>query len=181
MAYSAQEWEVVKAFYERGLSLAEITNRREVAIHDRKTISRKANQEGWIKGKKATLVENEIKAHQAVAEIATEKATLNATELSVHNTLVSEIEKDRSFFRKGNLIIGQQIIRKVQAGSLTISELKDSSIGFNKCQEGVLPVAAQAAVQINNNAGMSLQSLRGLNDNELETMERLLSKVVSEQ
>lgn len=50
MAYSAKEWEVVRAFFESGLSLSEIVARKEVAIKDRGGISRRARAEGWVKG-----------------------------------------------------------------------------------------------------------------------------------
>lgn len=115
MAYSHQEWEVVKAFYERGLSLSEIAARPEVAIKDRKSISRKANQEGWIKGEKATLVDKEVKTKQAVAEIATEKATQNATELDVHNTLVDERTKHIQFFNQAALKNVSVAVKKLGA------------------------------------------------------------------
>jgi len=50
MAYSTKDWDIVKAFYERGLSLAEIVARPEVNIKSRSQISRKAASEGWKKG-----------------------------------------------------------------------------------------------------------------------------------
>jgi hypothetical protein len=150
MAYSHEEWETVRAFYERGLSLAEIAARDEVVIKDRKSISRKAAQEGWIKGEKATLVEREVNTKQAVAEIATEKATLNATELSVHNTLVSERTQDDIFFRKASLIIAQKAVKKVQTEDCTMMELRAAQELVGKGKENIYGKQPDTAIQINN-------------------------------
>lgn len=52
MAFSPKDWAIVQAFFEQGLSLAEIVAREEVqrtGITDRGSISRKSKQEGWIK------------------------------------------------------------------------------------------------------------------------------------
>ncbi len=151
MAYSDKEWEVVKAFYERGLSLSEISAREEVAIKDRKSISRKAQQEGWIKGEKATLVEKEIKTKQSVAEIATAKATLNATELEIHNTIVSERVQDEVFFRKASLIVVQKAIKKVQSEECTMMELRAAQELVGKGKENIYGKAPDTAIQINTN------------------------------
>lgn len=151
MAYSDREWETVRAFYERGFSLAEIAARPEVAIKDRKTISRKANNEGWVKGKKATLVETEVKAKQAVAEIATAKATLNATELDIHNTIVSERVKDNQFFRKASLIVAQKAMQKVQTEQCSMLDLRAAQDLIGKGKENIYGKSPDVAVQINNN------------------------------
>lgn len=165
MAYSHDEWETVRAFYERGLSLAEIAAREEVVIKDRKSISRKANQEGWIKGEKATLVEREVKTKQAVAEIATEKATLNATELSVHNSLVSERTQDDIFFRNASLIIAQKAVKKVQTTDCTMLELRAAQELVGKGKENIYGKQPDTAIQINNGGDIRTIELVALDDN----------------
>jgi len=103
MAYTKRDWDMVKAFFESGLSLREITSREEVAIKDKGTISRKAKQEGWIKGKIQPLVEKSIQVKQSLAEISEEKATLNATQKEVHDTLVYEKSKWLDYLNKAAL------------------------------------------------------------------------------
>lgn len=152
MAYSDKEWEVVKAFYERGLSLSEIASRDEVTIKDRKTISRKANQEGWVKGQKATLVDKEIKTKQAVAEIATEKATINATELEVHNTLVSERAAHIQFFNQAALQNVTSAVNKIGAQT-SQAEHRMIAETIAKGKEVVLGKDPDTAIQINNQGG----------------------------
>jgi predicted DNA-binding protein YlxM (UPF0122 family) len=158
MAYSEKQWETVRAFYERGFSLAEIAARPEVEIKDRKTISRKANNEGWVKGEKATLVETEIKTKQAVNEIATAKATLNATELDIHNTIVTERMKDEVFFRKASLIVAQTAIKKVQTEPCSMMDLRAAQDLIGKGKENIYGKSPDTAIQINNNASSSLES-----------------------
>ena len=99
MAYSIEEWDVVKAFYERGLSLAEIVDRDEVRIKSRSQISRKAASEGWKKGtEKERLVTQEVQTKQSFKNIQEKKETFNATELYVHNELVAKQLEGMDFY-----------------------------------------------------------------------------------
>lgn len=90
MAYSVKQWEIVKAFFEEGLSLAEIVERPEVVITDRSSISKRAKIDGWIKGKNQQLQDDEVQAKQVLAEADKKKSTLNSTALVVHETLIFE-------------------------------------------------------------------------------------------
>lgn len=137
MAYSEKQWDIVRAFYERGLSLAEIAARHEVEIKDRSSISKKAKSDGWVKGKNSTLVQDEALAKQKAVEIAGKKSTLNSTELEVHNTLVAEKIQDDIFFRKASHIISRQIIQKVQTEKLSMMELKVAQDGIGKGKENI--------------------------------------------
>lgn len=110
MAYSKTDWMVVRAFFERGLSLAEITQRPEVKIKDRGSISRKAKQEAWIKNGKATLVIQEVQVKQAVAMMAQQKATLDVIEAKIHDTLVEERTKHIGFFNDAAILNVQQAL-----------------------------------------------------------------------
>ena len=152
MAYSEKQWEVVKAFYERGLSLSEITERDEVAIKDRAVISRKAKKEGWVKGEKATLLQKEIEAKQEVAEIKQQKATLNATELEVHETLVDERTRHLAYFNKASYKITDKAMQILAIKSdISPAEVRHLSEAVAKQREGVLGKAPDTAIQINNN------------------------------
>lgn len=152
MAYSYDEWETVRAFYERGFSLSEIIAREEVSIGDRSSISRKAIKEGWIKGKKSTLVEKEIDTKQKTKEIIDEKSTFNATEAEIHNTIVAERIQDEVFFRKASLIITQKAIKKVQNEECSMGDLRAAQELVGKGKENIYGKAPDTAIQINNNS-----------------------------
>ena len=159
MAYSPTQWETVRAFYERGLSLSEIAGRPEVEIKDRKSISRKANQEGWIKGEKATLVEREVKVKQEIAEITTEKATKNATELNVHNLLVSEYLEKTKYYDTNQRLLSKVVMHKVKqtmpqgvpTDETTTQLLLAASNVLTSGRQGETGKTTDIAVQIINN------------------------------
>ncbi len=155
MAYSHKEWETARAFYERGLSLSEIVARPEVNITDRSSISKRAKQDGWIKGAKSILVEKELEVKQNVAAISEVKSTLNSTELEVHNTLVSERARDDTFFRSASLLIAQTAVKKVQAESLkcSMADLRAAQEVVGKGKENIYGKSPDTAIQINNANG----------------------------
>jgi len=91
MAYSNEQWEKAKEYFEAGLSLSEINLRTEIS---RPQISKKAKKENWEKGN----IKKQI-ISQAV-EVAQIKETLNETALEIHNELVSDE------IRRKNLVYG---------------------------------------------------------------------------
>jgi predicted DNA-binding protein YlxM (UPF0122 family) len=152
MAYSPQEWETVRAFYERGLSLSEITERDEVTIKSRASISVKAKKEGWAKAEKATLLQKEIQAKQDIADVSAEKATLNATELEVHNTLVDERVKRMEW-------LNVQALKNVKGAMAHPCENQNDyrarADTISKAKEVVVGRQPETAIQINNNVDMN--------------------------
>jgi hypothetical protein len=151
MAFSQKDWAVVRAFFEQGLSLSEIVARDEVkqtGITDRGSISRKSKQEGWIKGKNATLATEEIQIKQKVAEIAEKKATFSATEVEIHNTLVAERTKLEAFFRNSNVLIAKTVATKVQrdGANAGYAELNAAATAISKTQESVLGKAPDTII-----------------------------------
>lgn len=165
MAYSEKDWAVVKAFYEQGLSLAEIVNRKEVkatGIKDRASISRKAKQEGWIKGKIQHLATEEIKINQALEELnAKKQQELNATELAVHNTLVDERLRDEKFFRAGHILVASTAIKKLKNDRENASYLEVSQAGaaIARAHEKVLGKEPNTVINNTNTANAVNQSL----------------------
>lgn len=174
MAYSPQDWMVVRAFYERGLSLAEIVAREEVSIKDRGSISRKAKQEGWTKGEKATLLQKEIETKQKVAEIAEKKATLNATELQVHNTLVAEKLKAVEVFHNLNMKVASTLAKKLESdGELaSYQDLNAAATAITKAQENIL--GKQPDTVINNTNAMQANSVVNLPADEIRRINQAL-------
>ena len=147
MAYSDKEWETVRAFYERGLSLGDIAARPEVTIKDRATISKKASKEGWVKGEKATLLHKEIETKQNVAEISEKKATLNATELEVHNILVEESVKRMEWLNNAAL---KNVQEAMKASCENQQDYKHRADTVLKAKEAVFGKQPDTAIQINN-------------------------------
>lgn len=166
MAYTRYDWDVVKAFYESGLSLSEITEREEVSIKDRSSISKKAKAEGWVKGKIQPLVEKSVQIKQQLAEISEQKSTLNSTELEVHQTLVDERTKDFHFFRKASLLIAQRAVKRVQESpAMEMKELEIAQNVIGKGRENIYGKTPDVAVQVNNQIGAS--KLREMTDDDL--------------
>jgi hypothetical protein len=149
MAFSVRDWEIVRAYYERGLSLAEIVARDDVAITDRSSISRKAKAEGWIKGEKATLLNDEVQAKQTLAEINQQKSTLNSTDVAVHDKLVDERLRHTEFFNKSALR-NQQLANQKLVADLSLAELESHSRITARNKETVLGKSPDTAVQVNN-------------------------------
>lgn len=166
MAYTEKDWGVVRAFYERGLSLAEIVSRPEVAITDRSSISKKAKSEGWIKNKKSTLVEKEIQLKHDVIEVQEEKSTLNSTELSVHNALVEERSRHIQFYDGGQNKLAQVALQKIEqhltknedgkpwvSEGLSFQDINAAASVLQKSRDGVLGKSPDTLIQISNNGG----------------------------
>lgn len=155
MAFSPKDWAVVRAFFEQGLSLADIVARPEVkatGIKDRGSISRKATKDGWIKGKNATLQEKEVELKQSVADVETQKATLNATEREIHNTLVAERLAAEKFFKSAHMLTAKTAIMKLQRDGVQASyqDVKAAANTITAAQDGVLGKQPAVAVQVNN-------------------------------
>ena len=150
MAYSDQEWETVRAFYERGFSLAEIVARPEVNITDRSSISKRAKQLGWVKGEKSTLVDDEVESKQKLAQVVEKKSTLNSTELEVHNTVVTERIQDSIYFRNATILVTNRVIEKVRTEDLSMAELNMAQNTIGKGKETVCGKSPDTAIQINN-------------------------------
>lgn len=147
MAYSSKEWEVVRAFYERGLSLSEIVARDEVKIKERGSISRKANQEGWIKGEKATLLQKEIDAKQYISAISEQKETFNATEAIIHEKLVDERVKQMEWLNKAAL---KNVSEAMKAECANQNDFRARADTIVKAKETVFGKGVETAIQINN-------------------------------
>jgi len=145
MAYTDNQWQTVRAFYERGLTAGEIVLRKEVAITDRGSINRRAKKENWIAGIKAALIDNDIKALE-------NKASQNASEVIVHETLVNERTKHITFFNTAGLIIAKAAVNRVQAEpNMVMQDLRHASEVVAKQRDSVLGKVPDTAIQINNN------------------------------
>ena len=140
----------------RGLSLSEIVARPEVeltGITDRVTISRKAQRDGWIKGKNAVLLRNEAEARRALDEARHEKEAMNATEKEVHNTLLIERLKTEQFFHNANLTVAKTAVEKLikERSSISFAEMDAASRVISRSQDSALGKKPDTAVQTNVN------------------------------
>lgn len=158
MAFSLRQWETVKAFFERGLSLAEIVARPEVEITDRSSISKRAKIEGWKKGEKSTLVQEEIQAKQKVALCVEKNQQMNSTELEVHKIVVSELMEKTRFYDSNQRLVSKIAIRKltqtlapggVPTDETTPQLIQMASSVLSTGRSGEIP-KVDTAIQINN-------------------------------
>jgi len=146
MAYTRQDWEIVRAFFESGLSLKEIVERDEVAIKDRSSISKKAKQEGWIKGKIQPLVEKSVEVKQRIAEINEEKSTLNSTQKEIHDTLVNEKSKWLDYLNKAAL---KNVKESMTAPCETQQDYRSRAQTIGIAKEVLVGKNPDVAVQVN--------------------------------
>lgn len=160
MAYPDSSWEVVRAFFEQGLTLQEIVDRPEVqklGIKDRSVINKKAKKEGWERGKRTQLVENEVAARRVLDAAAAEKATMNSTEREVHNTVLMERLKTEQFFHNANLTVAKTAVEKLIKERKTISfaEMDAASRVISRSQDSALgkkEPGTSVSVSVNANA-----------------------------
>lgn len=140
MAFSDRDWEIVRAYFERGLSMKEIVEREDVKMKNKSSISRRAKAEGWEHGKKQRDLQEEIQAKQALSAIEQQKATMPATELVVHETLVNERLADIKFFSNAHRMAANMAVKKLKQNgtAVTYLELNQASTVIARSQEGVL-------------------------------------------
>jgi hypothetical protein len=164
MAFCFEDWEVVRAFFERGLTLSEIVARPECKITDKSTISRKARELGWVKGKKTTLVEKEVQAKQMLNDVVLEKATIKSTvELNIHNVLVLEATKQIEFLSNATMLNAAAMMRHIQIDDNN-QPMPMESINDHRTIQATLKDAAMTvgvfkypnATTVNNNAQASV-------------------------
>ena len=94
MAYTKDQWDKTKAYYEAGLTLAKIKDRTGIA---RNTISQRAKREQWEQGKSVEYIE----AKQLIAE---KKGTILEQSGQVFLNTLDEIADDK--IRRANLVYG---------------------------------------------------------------------------
>jgi predicted DNA-binding protein YlxM (UPF0122 family) len=176
VAYSTKDWETVRAYYELGLSLSEIVAKKDVKITSKSQISRKATKEGWEKAtEKQQLIDLEVNTKQAVADIEQKKATLNATELKVHNAIVDERTKHIQFFTSANMLIATTVVKKLRADGVNAS-YTDTNAAANalmKAQEGVLGKAPSTVIN-NTNATQNNVSVNTVSPEERERLRKAM-------
>lgn len=91
MAYSDHQWGLVRACYERGLSLSEIIRRPEIEIKSKSQISKRASAENWQKEtEKKHLVFSEVAAKAELAKIKKQKETMPTHERRIHDDIVDQ-------------------------------------------------------------------------------------------
>lgn len=157
MAYSDKDWAIVRAFYERGLSLNKILARPEVKIKAKSSIISKAAKEGWQRtAAKRHLVDLDVQTQQNLALVFDKKAELDATELYVHETLVDQqldLLKDIQKFSSKAVQKAHELLDTVATGAdlRQIAEAVDKISITNKINERHPKPATAVAVAGNLN------------------------------
>lgn len=148
---TAEQWEKVRAYYESGLKLKEISEKTKIAIPN---ISKKAKADGWSKAnEKQTLIIDESRVREA-------KANFTQIERQVHEELVDERTRELQYFNKTQKrfaqISAQAIESKLdengKAGpDFNLMDLRTASAVVRESREGILGKDPSIALQVNNN------------------------------
>ena len=88
MAYTENQWEKAKGYYEAGMSLSQIKDKTNIA---RNTISQRAKKEQWEHGKNADYIEAKIK-------VETKKGTILEQSGAVALNIADDIAIDKAKF-----------------------------------------------------------------------------------
>lgn len=105
MAYTKEQWERAKGYYEAGLSLSKITDKTTIA---RNTISQRAKREQWEHGKNTDYIE-------AKEIIAIKKGTISDKKEQVSLMCADEVADENIRYKR--LIFGNA---EKLAGKITI-------------------------------------------------------------
>ena len=150
MAYTSKQWDTVRAFYECGLTLAEIVDREEVEIVSKSQISKKAKSDGWIKSEeKKQLISREVKTKQEVSAIRNEKETLKETDRIIHETLVDERTRHIKFFTSAAMTNTENAMLLPCESHQDHERLSNTIL---RSKETALGKQPDTAIQINNSA-----------------------------
>nr|DAV06648.1 MAG TPA: InsA C-terminal domain [Caudoviricetes sp.] len=167
---TAEQWARAKEYFESGVSLSEIENRTNIT---KGAISKKSVAEKWVKGgaKKQLIA-------QAV-EVRTAKETIlnTAVSIEVHNELVDEATRHLTYFKNAALR-NQKKADEMLEMSDTISDIEAHSRITARNKETVLGKEPQTVIN-NTNAQQNVKNeldLSNLSDDELETLDAILSK-----
>lgn len=101
MAYTENQWEKAKGYYEAGMSLSQIKDKTNIA---RNTISQRAKKEQWEHGKNADYIEAKIK-------VETKKGTILEQSGSVALNIADDIAVDKA---KALLLFQNSALRNQQ-------------------------------------------------------------------
>lgn len=86
MAYTENQWEKAKGYYEAGMSLSQIKDKTNIA---RNTISQRAKKEQWEHGKNADYIEAKIK-------VETKKGTILEQSGAIALNIADDIAIDKA-------------------------------------------------------------------------------------
>lgn len=154
MAYSADQWGKVKAMFELGLALNEIAKETKI---DKGSISRKAKQEGWVKGKMQPTVIKAVQAQQALKEVEAENATLNATERVAFDIAVEKRLMRLEFFDSAHVLVAQVTVNKVkvEGEGASFQDMNAAATTIKTAREGVLGKTPEVVIN-NTNASQTV-------------------------
>ena len=119
MAIKQETWDIAEALYKAGKTDDEIYIETKVK---RSALARKAKREGWEKATNAKIINNEI-------SLLREKATLNATELLVHD---KEVKIKAEFYRELDTFT-----KKTMTKAVALMGTVDNGTEFKAIIEGV--------------------------------------------
>lgn len=150
MAYSAGQWAKIKALFELGVSLKDIS--KEIGI-DKAAVSRRAKAEGWEKAVNQPLVDIIVKAKQQLKEVDKIKSTKSQQEVNAIDTAVEKRLMRLEFFDNAHVLVAQVTVNKikVEGEAASFQDLSAAANTITKAREGVMGKTPDVAIQVNNN------------------------------
>lgn len=106
MAYSSEQWERTKAYFESGqYSLSDISSKTGI---DKSQISRKSKTQQWVSGRNADYIESKV-------VLATKKATENTTTLQTLDDIADEKIRHKKLIYGNAELLASQIPKMLEA------------------------------------------------------------------
>ena len=140
---TASDWANARAFFETGKSLSEISAATGI---DRATISKRAKNEGWVKGKFQQLI---TEGARVVEEISTLDSTVQ--QLVVNG--IDELAKAKEFYFKAGQKVAVMAVKSLGTAPTPVQckVVADTLVSTMKVS-GVVPYYPAAATINNHNA-----------------------------
>ncbi len=144
MAKTKEQWATAKALYEGGASFDKMWIESRIT---RSSITKKANENGWVKGKNKELIDKEI-------NIIQKKSTFSQQEVAFHDSEVARLTKDLEMINNLSRANLSGVAKHIEGGKMQIMEHKLAQDTIDKASQtlGVNPRFANATTITNTNA-----------------------------
>ena len=149
MAYSKEQWERTKAYFESGqYSLSEISEKTGI---DKSQISRKSKIQQWQSGKNSDYIEAKV-------TLATKKTTENTTILQTLDDIADDM------IRRKNLVYGAS--EKILAKAIKMSDEVDNAQDLKYLSDTVDKTSLTLGVnQRHSNSQVNIQNTNAIQNN----------------
>jgi hypothetical protein len=148
MAYDTEEWERIKTYYEAGMALKDIVNRKDVMITNKSTIVSRAKREDWIFGKNERLLNDAAEANTLIHKVNTLRKEQSPVAFQAWDSLLREKINAINYLESAALENTKQAMEMACDNQ---HEFKARADTINKAKETLIGRSPETAVQVNNN------------------------------